>query len=527
MNSNLELATQLVNNRRRFFQQSMAWSVVPYLSQLLPNVVLAAPTFSVNPFTLGVASGDPSTDGFVIWTRLAPNPIEGGGMPAEVVPVDWLIADDESMSKVVLSGTAFATPQLGHSVHVEVTGLKPDHWYFYRFRCGDTESPIGRTRTVPARTTMPERLKFAFTSCQSYEQGFYTGYQHMLQDDLDLVIHLGDYIYEYAGKEKQCRKHCGNELNTLEDYRNRYAQYRTDEHLQAMHAACPWLVVWDDHEVDNNYCADISEEHSFDKALFLQRRANAYQAFYEMMPLRRSSLPSGPDCQIYRAVAFGQLANFHMLDTRQYRSDQPNGDGNKPLSDEVYSPSATVLGIEQERWLCRELIDSLSTWNVLAQQIMMARVDLAEGEPATFAMDQWSGYDVPRRRLLGFLEERQVPNPILIAGDIHSNWVNDLKVDFNYPDSKTVATEFVCTSISSGGNGVDRTKHFDHLLAENPFVKFMNAQRGYTRCEVTPREWKCDYQVLDYVETPGSPIKTRASFVVESGQPGARQISSS
>ena len=522
MNRRLNLARDLISDRRRFFLQSAAWSIVPYISQILPSVVLAAPSFSSNPFTLGVASGDPSSDGFVIWTRLAPDPTDGGGMPPEVIPVQWSIANDDKMKDVVQSGATVATPQLGHSVHVEVAGLKPDHWYFYQFRCGDAESRVGRTRTFPAATVMPDKLKFAFASCQSWEQGFYTGYQHMLKDDLDLVVHLGDYIYEYGGKEKKPRKHIGNEINSLVDYRNRYAQYRTDEHLQSMHAQCPWLVVWDDHEVDNNYCSDISEEHSFDKDLFLLRRANAYQAFYEMMPLRRSSLPKGPDSQIYRSIPFGQLANFHMLDTRQYRSDQPNGDGNKPLTDEVFNPQATMLGIEQERWLCRELIASTGAWNVLGQQVMMARVDRMEGEPTAFSMDQWAGYDVPRRRLLSFLEERQVPNPIVLTGDIHSNWVNDLKVDFNYPDSKTIATEFVCTSISSGGNGIDRTKNHDHILAENPFVKFQNSQRGYTRCEVTPKQWKADYQVLDYVETPGSPINTRASFVVESGHPGAQ-----
>ncbi len=179
-------------------------------------------------------------------------------------------------------------------MHVELTGLEPDRWYWYRFTVGDAQSPIGRTRTMPRRDGMPEQLRFAFASCQNYEQGLFTAYEHMAADELDLVVHLGDYIYEMAGQDKRVRKHAGPEITTLDDYRNRYAQYRSDPHLQAAHARFPWLVVWDDHEFDNNCAGCISEELKVSPEEFLLRRANAYQAYYEHMPLRRTSLAARP-----------------------------------------------------------------------------------------------------------------------------------------------------------------------------------------------------------------------------------------
>jgi alkaline phosphatase D len=523
LRSHLKLAAELTSHRREFILAGASMAALPWISQLARGMVVATPRFASNPFTLGVASGEPTSDGMVLWTRLAPDPLQGGGMPPEIYPVAWEIATDDSMKNVVQQGTELATPQLGHSVHVETQGLKPDRWYWYRFRCGDAESPIGRTRTTPMIDALPERLRFAFVSCQNYEQGLYTGYDHLQREDLDLVVHLGDYIYEYGGKDKQVRRHTEGEIKTLEDYRNRYAQYRSDPYLQAAHAQFPWLIVWDDHEVDNNYANDISEEASVDSSALLLRRANAYQAFYESLPLRRFSLPKGPDMQLYRQIHYGRLANFEMLDTRQYRTDQPSGDGNKPLMEGVFDPKATLLGDTQERWLMSGLLQSTAHWNILAQQVMMARVDRKAGEESLFSMDQWSGYDVARRRLLRFIEERRVPNPIVLTGDIHSNWVNDLKVDFNYPEEPTVATEFVGTSIASSGNGTAEPKGLSEIYAENPFVRFHNAERGYVSCEVTAETWRSDYQVVEYVDRPGAPLLTRASFIVESGHPGAHR----
>ena len=295
--------------RRKFLQMMATVTTLPSLSHLPASCVLGSAKFSDNPFTLGVASGDPEPHGVVIWTKLAPQPLEGPTLRQESYEVKWEVSTDESFSNVVQKGSTFAVPQLGHSVHVEVEGLQADRWYFYRFHAGSEVSPVGRTRTTPERHVMPERLKFAFTSCQHWESGFFNGYPHMQQDDHDLVIHLGDYIYEYAGIDNRVRKHLGPEITSLDDYRLRYSQYRTDAGLQEMHRVAPWLVTWDDHEFDNNYANLVSEEEGISPETFLARRINAYQAYYEFMPLRRRSLPLGPDMKLYRACHFGRLAN--------------------------------------------------------------------------------------------------------------------------------------------------------------------------------------------------------------------------
>ena len=255
----------------------------------------------------------------------------------------------------------------------------------------------------------------------------------MIEDDLDLVFHLGDYIYEYEGREGRVRMHTGDEIELLDDYRNRYALYRSDPDLQAAHAAFPWVVTWDDHEVDNNYANDVSEEEGLPAELLLRRRAAAYQAYYEHMPLRRASLPNGPDLQLYRAFDWGDLASFHVLDTRQFRTDQPCGDRRGAACDGIFDPAATLLGETQERWLMDGLDGSTARWNVIPQQIMMARIDFTPGAGESYAMDVWAGYEVARRRLMEFLATRQPANPVVLTGDIHSNWVTDLKVDYGDP----------------------------------------------------------------------------------------------
>ena len=483
------------------------------------GAVTKTPTFADYPFQLGVASGDPASDGFVLWTRLAPKPLEGGGMKPESVEVSWQVCDDEAMTKVVQKGTSAASVDWAHSVHVEVAGLRPDRWYWYQFKAGNEISPKGRTRTLPDRNSPSERLRFAFASCQHYEAGLYTAYEHMAREDLDLVFHLGDYIYEGPAKEGGVRMHNSKEIVTVDDYRNRYALYKSDAALKAMHATAPWFVTWDDHEVDNNYAGMTPEDRPVNKRIrFAQRRANAYKAYYEHMPLRRSSLPNGPDMQLYRRESFGRLAQFFVLDTRQYRTDQPNGDGRKPIGPEVMNPNATMLGSTQRDWLLKGLQESSGAWNVLAQQVMMARVDRAEGDAAEYSMDQWSGYEMDRRRVLKDFAENRVANPIVLTGDIHSNWANELIADFDQLESRVVGTEFVGTSISSSGDGLARPKHLPTTLAENPFVKYHNAQRGYVLCEVTPTQWRTDYRIVPFVTRPGAPVKTEKSFIVEAGR---------
>jgi alkaline phosphatase D len=474
------------------------------------------------PFTLGVASGDPTPTGVVLWTRLAPDPLRTGGMPPERVPVRWEVASDEAFRRVVQRGQVLALPELAHSVHVEVEGLAPDRVYWYRFISGAESSPIGRTRTAPAAGARLDHFALAFASCQNYEAGYYTAHRHLANEDVSLVVFLGDYIYEDAPTTTGVRRHTSPEIVTLDDYRARYALYKTDPDLQAAHAAFPWVVTWDDHEVDNNYAGQISERyHPVD--LFLQRRAAAYQAYYEHMPIRRAQMPAGPDLRLYRRLGFGDLLELSVLDTRQYRSDQPCGDTITPPCAEASSPDATMLGAEQERWLFDSLGRSTARWNLVGNQLPLAEIDRIAGPTRGFQMDQWSGYVQPRDRLVRFLHERRVSNPIVITGDVHQNWVADVKVDANDPASATVATEFVGTSISSGGDGQEMTDAGRAILEENPHVRYYNAQRGYVRCTVTPQRWQSEYRLVPLVTRPQADVVTHASFVVESGRAGVQQ----
>ena len=510
-------------DRRQFVSIASAFGLATLATRPALGIARTI-NFAVDPFSLGVASGDPSEDGFVLWTRLAPDPLNGGGMNGDPVTVRWEVATDESMKTVVQQGESTASGDWAHSVHVEVAGLKPNRPYWYRFTAGDAISPIGRARTAPSPEAPIDRLKFSFASCQHYETGYYYAYRDMIAEEQDLIVHLGDYIYEGAMQKGRLRAHIGAEINSLEDYRNRFALYKTDPDLKAAHAHCPWLVTWDDHEFENNYANDHSETKGVDPVQFLERRARAYKAYYEHMPLRKSQLPSGPNLQLYRASAFGNLVEFQVLDTRQYRTPQPCGDGNKPLCDEVFSKDATLLGNAQEDWLTARLSKSTAKWNVLAQQIMMGRVDRNPEEGVAMSMDQWSGYDVPRTRLLSWLRDHKVSNPVVLTGDIHSNWVNDLKTNFDDAKEQPVATEFVGTSISSGGDGAETRKDTAGVLRDNPFVKFYNAERGYVRCTITPKQWESDYRVVTSVTQPTFEALTRAKFVVEAGKAGAVKV---
>ena len=515
-------------NRRLFMSFLATLSSLPALGLAACASVKKFSDFKENPFTLGVASGDPDHEGMVLWTKLAPKPLQlDSGMPLDAYSeVSWEVASDENMKKIVKSGDVLASPQLGHSIHVETKGLKSDSWYWYRFRVGQYESPIGRTRTMPEDNVMPDKLRFAVTSCQNFEQGLFTAYEQMIQDNVDLVFHLGDYIYEYKGKSNHTRKHLGPEIENLAQYRQRYAQYRLDPLLQKMHAQCPWWLTWDDHEFDNNCAGDISEQKGVDKVSYLKRRAAAYQAYYEMMPLRTSALPVGPDMKLYRKASFGRLADFLVLDTRQYRTDQPNGDRNKPLSADSKNPNNTLLGKTQKGWMYKSLIQSESRWNVLTQQVMMGMVNRqrSDGKAAIYSMDQWPGYSSEKMAIMKFLSERKVSNPVVLTGDIHSNWVNELRVDDFKMDSKLVATEFVTTSLSSGGNGSKAESSANKYKANSPFVKFFNAERGYVLCEITPDKWVSHYKVIDEVLKPGGKTTIRASYQVNSGNPQVHKI---
>jgi alkaline phosphatase D len=241
------------------------------------------------------------------------------------------------------------------------------------------------------------------------------------------------------------------------------------------------------------------------------------------MPLRRSLLPAGPDMRLYRGFTHGSLASFFVLDTRQYRSPQPCGNGNRPPCPAAADPAATLLGADQERWLLDALDRSTGRWNILPQQVMMAEVDRAAGANLTLSMDQWPGYDANRRRLMEFFATRRPSNPVVLTGDIHANYVNDLQVDYRGGPAPVVGTELVGTSISSGGDGADLPAGMKHITTENSFVRFCNGQRGYVTCDLSASSLRAEYRTLEYVTQPGAPVRTRASFVVQDGRPGAQE----
>ncbi len=514
--------------KRRRFLLGAGTLTASAIASLWTHKVVALSRFSAYPFSLGVASGDPLPDSVVLWTRLAPDPLNGGGMPQVNVPVRWQVALDENMRQVVLRGVALATPELAHSVHVNVRGLEPNRWYWYQFKVGNEDSPIGRTRTAPAIGTRLNQLNFAFVTCQKWEDGFYSAYRHLAEEDLDLVFHLGDYIYEYGipatggVRDVTLPEEFRKETNTLEQYRLRYALYKTDPDLQKAHALFPFTVTWDDHEVENDYTDDISENND-PVEQFLKRRAAAYQAYYEHQPLREFSRPQGSDMLIYRRLTFGNLAEFSVLDSRQYRSDQPCGDGETPRCPAALDPFKTMLGTQQERWLLDGLDRSQARWNILAQQVLMAELDHKIGPGEIFWNDSWDGYPLARNRVLNHIASRRISNPVVITGDWHSTFVNDLKLDFKASNSPTVATEFVTPSITSNGDANVYGPYYGPKIPENPHIKFFDGdRRGYFRVNLNYERWQTDLRIVTTVSRPDAPVYTFASFVVENGHPGVK-----
>lgn len=509
-------------NRRDFLSNL---SCTAALAATVPNVwrVTRRPRLADDPFQLGIASGDPTPSGGVLWTRLAPRPLEPeGGMDGLRAVVTWEVADDDGFRTIVKQGQATAAPELGYSIHAEVDGLTPDRWYYYRFRVGDATSPVGRLRTTPPNgATTP--LRFAVASCQHYEQGLYTAYAHMAREELDLVTHLGDYIYETAGAPERVRLHAGLEVRTVDDYRRRYAQYKLDPLLRAAHERCPWIVTWDDHEVDNNYAGTFGEFGMESEEQMRARRAAAYQAWWEHQPVRVPRARSWADLDITRTFDWGALARFWVLDTRQYRSDQACGDGTKAVPcDDWASPARTMLGARQERWLTDGLAASRARWQVLANQVMVAPMDSDPGPGVRVSMDKWSGYPAARDRLLRSIAERAPNRTVVLTGDIHSHWVSELHADFSRPDRPVVAAELVGTSISSGGDGSARPG-FDPSVA-NPHIKWYANRRGYITCTVEPDTWGAEYRTVPFVSRPDAPLETPTRWRLTRGRPGIERV---
>lgn len=527
-------------NRRRFL--SSASAAATWLAA--PASLRAATSLSkwqTNPFTLGVASGAPTSNGFVLWTRLAPEPLSAdplapGGLRTGNVPLQFEISSDEAMHNIVQSGTAQAEARFAHSVHHQVRGLQPARPYWYRFRSGDVYSAIGRAITSPAAGAALEQLQLGFVSCSNYEHGYFSAYRYLAAEQPDLVVFMGDYIYEYVDKLSTdlVRTHSdGLEATDLRTYRNRYAQYRMDADLQQLHAIAPSLITWDDHEVFNDYgnllSATFSSVPEFPSpAQFKLRRAAAYQAFYEHMPVTPARQPRDAQLRIYDQFLFGNLLQIFMTDTRQYRSRAPcygppkNVPGRVIALDEcpeLLDQSRSMYGAQQEKWLYQNMAKSTARWNLIGQSVLMAQVRRRNpvGKPLYWT-DDWNGYPASRRHLLQHLHDSKVSNPVVIGGDAHAFFANDLKLDFDAEKSPVVATEFVGTSVSSKA-GFD----FSGVLADNPHMRYFNRDyRGYTSMQLTATHIHTRFQAISDPHDLHATTQTLKEFVVENGQPGVQ-----
>jgi len=483
------------------------------------------------PFSLGVASGSPLPDSVILWTRILANPLDAASVKPIALPVRWEVAADESFRQIVARGSAVAAPELAHSVHVDVRGLAPARWYWYRFMLGSAISPVGRTRTAPAAGSMPGTLRLAVASCQHWQFGSYAAHRHIAASSPDLVAFLGDYIYEWGAfqLDHPPRAVRANESFTLEHYRARYAQYKSDPDLQAAHRVAPWIVTWDDHEVANDYAGERDERLAAD---FPTRRAAAYQAFYEHMPLRLPPAQNGrfPGVRMYQRYDWGQLARFHVLDDRQYRSFEactPAGRGGSSSVTprgcaELRDPRRTMLGAEQETWLTQGLNGSKATWNILAQQTPMAQasqVPVVRSDDGRFWTDGWDGYPAARARLFAALAQSGAANPVVLAGDVHTFYASELRANYLRPAStanRVLAAEFCGTSVTSSSRPQART---DQIVGINPHIQYGRSdKRGYMLMEITPATLSTQMMGLDDVRDAKTNVAALATFRVAAGR---------
>ncbi|MFB7330771.1 alkaline phosphatase D family protein [Streptomyces adustus] len=480
----------------------------------------AGTSVSGTVFKLGIASGDPLPTAIVLWTRVVPPQLGSSGILAPTVAVSWELASDSGFTTVVKSGTATATSSLGYSVHVDVTGLTPATDYWYRFKALSRTSITGRTRTAPAAGDTPKNLRIALASCQNWQHGYFTAYRDMLDQQPDLVLFVGDYIYESSAYSYRVRRHEGvGQPVTLAQYRARHEQYNTDPDLQAMRAAAPFVVVFDDHEVEQDWAGDVANDPvAWPAAKFRARRAAAFQAFYEHMPIRAAQKPSGPDVLMYRSLDFGPLARLHVLDTRQYRDDQATTAAGARQAGRV------IMGDTQRNWLVNSMRTSGARWNLVASQVMMAETDFLAGVGKQWSYDAWDGYQKERATLLA--EFQGVRNPVVLSGDRHRTIVSDLKLDYADAKSAVVGAEFVGTSISSSGDEdlVAFAAEWAPKLADNPHWKIIDARRGYLLLDITEDRIDARLRAISTVLTKDGTTTTAATFRVDSGVPGVYRV---
>lgn len=537
-NSNQSTSASLATHSRR---DVLKWSVAAAapMAYSLPQAQVAV---KHNPFSLGVASGSPNHQSVVLWTRLMPEMASGNSQFANTdVSVTWEVADDEGFKVNRRTGQVVALAALAHSVHLELDQLQSDRWYFYRFQIGDAQSTVGRTRTLPHPEAMVQKLRVAYASCQRWEHGYFSAYDHMCQENLDLVLFLGDYIYEYAGAANAVRLPSGGWVNSLSDYRDRYALHKSEKGLQAMHAQCPWLVTWDDHEVSNDYAGLVKGQSGNISLDFAAQRARAYQAFYEHMPIRVSALTRsidglarGAEMRIYGQVPYGKLANLYLLDDRQYRDRQVCNKGggygsgwvDPDQCEDWLDPKRTLLGAQQEQWLNQSFANAHKdgrVWNVVAQQTIFGRRDYKLGEGLSLWNDGWDGYSAARQRMTQSMQSSALKNPVLIGGDVHENWVGHIMADAYKDNSAKIGVEFCGAGITARSAGNSKLAA---RLAENPHFIFADSERkGYGVVEFTAKHIQTELRVVDDVRQPVTKIETLAKFAVEAGVPQVQRVS--
>ncbi len=546
----IDMSSTLATDRRQLLRRAFLLAAAGAAMPTSLAATASPAKLTSDPFKLlGVASGDPTASGVVLWSRLALDlaDTDRWGLASDAYRVLWEVRPvDQPKARPLRSGFAIASRERGYAVHVEVNGLQPARPYAYTFRIDGFESS-GLTRTAPAPGAMADRLRFCFCSCAEYENELFFAYDQMAQEKPDLIVHVGDYIYEEtfdryykSGTDKRARRlRFDRELpmRTLAQYRRRYAEHKTDPMLQRAHAAAPWVVTWDDHEVANDYAGGNSADK--DEKDFVARRIAAYRAYFENMPIRLSLLPVREGRrQLYRNLSFGRLMNLSMLDERQYRDPQACRDAELPGGKNVgladcpqLESNRTILGASQERWLDQILARSSARWNVMAQGVMFAHLE-TRGDPKLKGRtdphmwsDTWSGYLPARQRMLEQIVRHRTKNPIVLSGDIHSHFVNRIYRDWKKPGTDLVATEFVTAAISSFGR--DLSPIVTDPANKDVVAYYDKSSHGYVSCEVTPDAFEATMvKIADKDRVAGTSRADRsARFRITNGNPDPRPVS--
>jgi alkaline phosphatase D len=524
--------THALVSRREVHRRALALALLPWLGTAAQAQAVqratqgAGPRWQVDPFSLGVASGQPQPGSVVLWTRLRIAQADAA-LQGQSVPVVCEVFADAALRQPVRQWRVHTDAARAHSVHVVAHGLQPGRPYWYRFVCGNASSPVGRACTTPAVDAPVDRLRIALASCQHYEQGYFAAHREMAQRDLDLVLFVGDYIYESSNPKYLLRKHWGGVPKLLDEYRERHAQYKTDADLQACHAAHTWAMTWDDHEVVNDYANDLDRNFTDPKA-FLRRRAAAYQAYFEHMPLRLGPDPAdGSQMRIHERMAWGQLADVWTLDCRQYRDHQacldPNRGGGRVVvgCDALADPSRSMLGAAQAQWLTAGLTRSARRWKLVAQSTLMSPSGVNTPLGRSTFTDGWDGYPQARAQLLGTVAQAAVQNLVMLGGDVHMNVAAQLRVQAHDERSPVVASEIVTTSVTSRGLG-------DKLLAQirqsNPDILHARSdERGYTLLDVRPEGMSAEFRTTPNPARVDGVLKTQALWAIRSGVAGVHK----